>query len=74
MIRAGRFKLYHTIARHCCTATQPLSVVVNLQFTTNGMCVKNNTHVARTIRNKMSTTSVATAEVFLLYLEFWGLH
>ena len=21
MIRAGRFKLYHTIARHCCTAT-----------------------------------------------------
>jgi len=35
---------------------QPLSVVVNVRFATNGMCVKNNTHVARTSRNKISTT------------------
>jgi len=30
--------------------------VVNVRFTTNGMCVKNNTHVPRTSRNRMSTT------------------
>jgi len=32
----------------------PVSAMVNVRFTTNGMCVKNNTHVARTSRNKMS--------------------
>jgi len=32
------------------------SVVVNVRFTTNGMCVKNNANVARTSRNKMKTT------------------
>jgi len=36
---------------------QPLiSVVVDVRFITNRMCVKNNTHVARTSRCKMSTT------------------
>jgi len=35
---------------------QPPSVVVNVRFTTKEMSVKNNTHVARTSRNMMSTT------------------
>jgi len=36
---------------------QPLSVVVvNVRFTMKGMCMMNNTHVARTSRNKMITT------------------
>ena len=34
---------------------QPLSIVLNVRFTTNGMCVMNNTHVAWTSRNNMST-------------------
>jgi len=32
-----------------------VSVVVNVRSTTKGMCVKNNTHVSRTSRNKLST-------------------
>ena len=41
----------------CCKyCNLSVSLVVNMWFTTNGMCVKNNTHVARTRRNKMSTT------------------
>jgi len=31
-------------------------IVLNVRFTTNGMCMMNNTHVARTSRNKMITT------------------
>jgi len=27
MIRAGRFKLYHTMARHCCTATVSIRIL-----------------------------------------------
>jgi len=38
----------------CCSLS--VSVVVNVRSTTKGMCVKNNTHVSRTSRNKMSTT------------------
>jgi len=38
----------------CCSLS--FSIVVNVRFTTKGMCVKNNTHVSRTSRNKMSTT------------------
>ena len=38
------------------TLLQPLSVVVTVWFITNGMCVKNNTNVARTSRNEMITT------------------
>jgi len=38
----------------CCSLT--VSVVVNVWFTTNGICMKNNSHVARINRNKMSTT------------------
>jgi len=33
-----------------------VTVVVSVWLTTNKMCVKNSTHVARTSRNKMSTT------------------
>jgi len=40
--------------RKCCSL--PVSLVVNVQFTTNGMCMKNNTQVARTSRNKISMT------------------
>ena len=32
------------------------SVVVNVWFTTKGMCMKNNAHVGRASRNDMSTT------------------
>ena len=39
----------------CCRLS--VSVVVTVQFTTKEMCVKNNTHVSRTSRNKMSTTT-----------------
>jgi len=35
---------------------QPLSIVLNVRFTTNGMWVMNNTRVARTSRYKISTT------------------
>ena len=37
-------------------ATAMVSVVLNVRFTTNGMCVMNNTDVARTSRNKISTS------------------
>ena len=46
-----------SLAQPCCKCCNlSVSVVVNVRFTTNGMCVKNNTHVARTSRNRMSTT------------------
>jgi len=45
--------LAHSFCK-CCSLS--ISVVVNLRFTTNGMCMKNNTHVARTRRNKISKT------------------
>ena len=38
----------------CCSLS--VSIVLNVRFTTNGMCVMNNTRVARTSRNKISTT------------------
>jgi len=38
----------------CCSLS--VSIVLNVRFTTNGMCVMNNTHVPRTSRNKMITT------------------
>jgi len=38
----------------CCSLS--VNLVVNVRFTMNGMCVENNTHVAWTSRNKMSTT------------------
>jgi len=38
----------------CCSLS--VSIVLNVQFTTNGMCMMNHTHVARTSRNKMITT------------------
>jgi len=38
----------------CCSLL--VSIVLNVRFTTNGMCVMNNTRVARTSRNKISTT------------------
>ena len=41
----------------CCKrCSLSVNVVVNVRFTTKGMCVKNNTHVSRKSRNKMSTT------------------
>jgi len=33
-----------------------VSIVLNVRFTTNGICVMNNTRVPRTSRNKISTT------------------
>ena len=38
----------------CCSLS--VSIVLNVRFTTNGMCVMNNTRVARTSRNKINTT------------------
>jgi len=38
----------------CCSLS--VNIVVNVRFTTSGMCVKNNTLVARTSRNEISTT------------------
>jgi len=38
----------------CCSLS--ISIVLNVRFTTNGMCMMNNTHVARTSRNEMITT------------------
>jgi len=38
----------------CCSFS--FSIVLNVQFATNGMCMMNNTHVARTSRNIMITT------------------
>jgi len=38
----------------CCSLS--VSIVLNVRFTTNGMCVMNNTRVARASRNKISTT------------------
>ena len=37
----------------CCNLS--VSIALNVRFTTNGMCVMDNTHVGRTSRNKMST-------------------
>ena len=37
----------------CCNLS--VSIALNMCFTTNGMCMTNNTHVARTSRNKMIT-------------------
>jgi len=45
----------------CCSLS--VSIVLNVRFTTNGMCMMNNAHVARTSRNQMITTSVATSDV-----------
>ena len=53
------FTLSHfkSLAQLCCKCCSlPVSVVVNVRITTNGMCVKNNTHVTRTSRNEISTT------------------
>jgi len=38
----------------CCSLS--ISVVLNVRFTTNGMCVMNNIRVGRTSRNKISLT------------------
>ena len=38
----------------CCSLS--VSIVLNVRFTMNGMCMMNNTHVARTSRNKMIMT------------------
>jgi len=38
----------------CCSLS--VSIVLNMRFTTNGMCMMNNSHVARTCRNEMITT------------------
>jgi len=38
----------------CCSLS--VSTVLNVRFTTNGMCVMNNTRLPRTRRNKISTT------------------
>ena len=38
----------------CCSLS--VSIVLNVRFITNGMCMKNNTQVARSSRNKMITT------------------
>jgi len=37
------------------TSPLPVGVALNVRFTTNGMCVKNNTHifVARTTNNRV---------------------
>jgi len=48
-----------SLAQPCCKCCNlSVSVVLNVRFTTNGMCMKNNTHifVVRTGRNRMSTT------------------
>jgi len=38
----------------CCSLS--VSIVLNVRFTTNGMCVMNNTGAPRASRNKISTT------------------
>jgi len=49
--------IWKSLVEPCCKGCSlSVSVVVNVRFTTNGMCVKNNTRVARISRNKMSTT------------------
>ena len=46
-----------SLAQPCCKCCSlSVSIVVNVRFTTNRMCMKKNTHVALTSRNKMSTT------------------
>jgi len=48
-----------SLAQPCCKCcNHVVSVVLNVRFTTNGMYVKNNTHiyVSQTSRNRMSTT------------------
>ena len=47
-----------SLAQPCCKCCNlSVSIVLNVQFTTNGMCVKNHTHVyvVRTSWNRMST-------------------
>jgi len=46
-----------TLGQPCCKCCNlSVSVVVNVWFITNGMCMKDNAHVVRTSRNGMSTT------------------
>ena len=48
-----------SLAQFCCKCCNySVSVVLNVRFATNGMYVKNNTHiyVSQTIRNRISTT------------------
>jgi len=46
-----------SLSQPCCKCCSfSVSVVVKVRFTTKGMCVKNNTHMLRTSRNKMSKT------------------
>jgi len=40
----------------CKCRSLSVSIVLNVRFTTNEMCVMNNTQVAQTSRNKISTT------------------
>ena len=50
------FQSFEKISPTLLQVLQPLSVVVNVQLTTNRMCMKNNPHASRTSRNKMSVT------------------
>jgi len=47
-----------------CTCNLSVGVALNVRFTTNGMCVKNNTHiyVARTSNNRV----IAACDLLLL--------
>jgi len=48
-----------SLAQHCCKCcNHSVNVVLNVRFTINAMCVKNNSHiyVVQTSRNRMSTT------------------
>jgi len=48
---------FKSLAQPCCKCCSlSVSVVVNMRFTTNGMCGKKNTHVSRTSGNKTITT------------------
>ena len=49
---------WRSCGRHACCCNLSVRVALNVQFTTNGMCAKNNTHlhVARTSNNIVSTT------------------
>jgi len=40
----------------CKFCSLSVNILLNVRFTTNGMCVMNNSRVARTSRNKISTT------------------
>jgi len=46
-----------SLAQLCCKCCSlSFSIALNVRFTTNGMCMMNNNHVALTSRNKMITT------------------